>query len=106
MAASIRGSCAFTLLTISSVEAWPLRRIVSNAPRDVLLDRESVAHGSYVSQVNRGPVHRLDGQIIQIAEDLGTAVDPHRILGVANLDGAGRYDQVLLTECARDVDRR
>ena len=33
MAASILGSAAFTLLTMSSVEAWPLRRMVSSAPR-------------------------------------------------------------------------
>ena len=72
--ARILGKRAFTSLTMSSVEAWPLRSdgqqraARSVGAHDVGLHREAVAHLRHVLHVDRGAVHGLDRQIVQLVE--------------------------------------
>ena len=65
------GSSALTWFTISSVEASPFFRIVSNAEaiavltNDICLDCETVAHVGDVADVNHRAVYLFDRNIVQ-----------------------------------------
>ena len=108
----MRGSAAFTALTISSVEALPLRVMVMRTPRetvgadDVVLHAEAIMNLGHVLDIDGCAVHGFDRQVIEFVQFQGTAVDPDLIFGFAEFGGAGRQDEILQSKGVRDVDGR
>ncbi len=73
---------------------------------DVVLDLKAVMNLGHVFHVNGRAVYCLDGQIIQIVQDDGTAVDANLIFGAGEFRGAGGKNQVLQVQGVRDIERR
>ncbi len=70
------------------------------------LHREAVAHVRHVAQVDRGAVDDLDGQLVELGQGVGAAVEGDPVLARAELHAAGRQRQVLEIHGGVDVRGR
>ena len=73
---------------------------------NIALDGEAVPHLRHILHVNRGAIHRLDGQIVQFVHRDRAAVHLDLILGLGHFGRARREDQVLQVQRVRNIERR
>ena len=108
----IRGNAAFTALTISSVEALPLRVIVSSTPREPLertilfLHVKSVVDLRDIFYINRRAVTVLIGQLLSRSTVQEAAIHANLIFGFRNFGGARGQNQILQVEGVRYINGR
>ena len=76
------------------------------APHQVRLGLEAVVDERNIADINHGPVHIADGDLIQIVQNHRAAVDRDIVLARSYLRRAGRQDDVLSLDCIADVLRR
>ena len=67
----------------------------SVGPHHVRLHPVAIPHVRDVLQVNGGAIHSFNGKVVHFAEHLGTAVQPHLVIAVADLDVPGGQDYIL-----------
>jgi hypothetical protein len=72
---------------------------------NTLLRRIAVAHMADVADVNRGAIHRLDRQIVEILDRLRRVVQLDRVLLCAEFHRSGGNDLVLRSDGVADILR-
>ena len=73
---------------------------------EVLLHRVSIAHPGDVAEHDRRAIHRLDGEIVERLDGVGTGVELHVVERVADHRRAGGHEHVALQDRLHDVVRR
>ena len=75
-------------------------------PHDTGLHGIAVAHLGHVPHVDSRAIHHLDGQVVELVQQLGTAVELYLVIDVAELGSSRRENEVLLAQGTRNVRRR
>ena len=64
-------------------------------PHDIGLRRRAVVHVCHVADIGGDAVDGMDRRVVEIADLLRTAVEPHAVFDIADFFGAGGQNQIL-----------